>query len=168
MCLNLWPDFEGLASRRFTKLDQVNEKYKTNLLLLYIMTSLNDKIPLETFGFMELQGQWWCSYITDRKSYFHWPNFTCNPFDENMLHVNFNRRMHYFHGGCLLVTTWNMSKYGVFSGPYFSVFGLNTEVYLGKYGPEKTPNLDTWRIVWYQSIKILKTTENVVIAVKVF
>ena len=61
-----------------------------------------------------------------------------------------------------------MSKYGVFSGPYFPVSGLNTEVYLGKYGPEKTPNLDTWRIVWYQSIKILKTTENVVIAVKVF
>ena len=28
-----------------------------------------------------------------------------------------------------------MSKYGVFSGPYFPVFGLNT----GKYGPEKTP-----------------------------
>ena len=27
-----------------------------------------------------------------------------------------------------------MSKYGVFSGPYFPVFGMNT----GKYGPEKT------------------------------
>ena len=33
-----------------------------------------------------------------------------------------------------------MSKYGVFSGPYFPVFGLNT----GKYGPEKTPYLDTF------------------------
>ena len=32
------------------------------------------------------------------------------------------------------------SKYGVFSGPYFPVFGLNT----GKYGPEKTPYLDTF------------------------
>ena len=31
------------------------------------------------------------------------------------------------------------SKYGVFSGPYFPVFGLNT----GKYGPEKTLYLDT-------------------------
>ena len=40
-----------------------------------------------------------------------------------------------------------MSKYGVFSGPYFPVFGLNKEIYseisafipnLGKYGPEKT------------------------------
>ena len=27
------------------------------------------------------------------------------------------------------------SVHGVFSGPYFTVFGLNT----GKYGPEKTP-----------------------------
>ena len=26
-----------------------------------------------------------------------------------------------------------MSKYGIFSGPYFPVFGLN----VGKYGPEK-------------------------------
>ena len=33
-----------------------------------------------------------------------------------------------------------MSKYGVFSGLYFAVFGLNT----GKYGPEITPYLDTF------------------------
>ena len=37
-----------------------------------------------------------------------------------------------------------MFKYGVFSGPYFPVFGLNKEIYglnlrTGKYGPEKTP-----------------------------
>ena len=25
--------------------------------------------------------------------------------------------------------TWKVSKYGVFSGPYFPVFGLNTEIY---------------------------------------
>ena len=31
----------------------------------------------------------------------------------------------------------------VFSGPYFSVFGLNT----GKYGPEKAPYLDTFHAV---------------------
>ena len=31
-----------------------------------------------------------------------------------------------------------MSKYEVFSGPQFPVFGLNT----GKYGPEKFPYLD--------------------------
>ena len=33
-----------------------------------------------------------------------------------------------------------MSNYGVFSGPYFPVFELN----IGKYGPEKTPYLDTF------------------------
>ena len=36
-----------------------------------------------------------------------------------------------------------MPKYGVFSGPYFPVFGLNA----GKYGPEKTPYLDTFHAV---------------------
>ena len=40
-------------------------------------------------------------------------------------------------------TSWKVSKYGVFSGPYFSVLGLNT----GKYGPEKTPYLDTFHAV---------------------
>ena len=37
-------------------------------------------------------------------------------------------------------TAWRVSKCGVFSGPYFPVFRLNT----GKYGPEKTPCLDTF------------------------
>ena len=37
-----------------------------------------------------------------------------------------------------------MSKYGVISGPYFPVFGLNT----GKYGPEITPYLDTFHAVF--------------------
>ena len=36
-----------------------------------------------------------------------------------------------------------MSKYGVFKGPYFPVFGVNT----GKYGPQKTPCLDTFHAV---------------------
>ena len=36
-----------------------------------------------------------------------------------------------------------MSKYGVFVGPYFLVFGLNT----GKYGPEKPPYLDSFHVV---------------------
>ena len=36
-----------------------------------------------------------------------------------------------------------MPKYGVFSGPYFPVFRLNTE----KYGPEKSPYLDTFHAV---------------------
>ena len=34
-------------------------------------------------------------------------------------------------------------KYGVISGPYFPVFGLNT----GKYGPEITLYLDTFHAV---------------------
>ena len=36
-----------------------------------------------------------------------------------------------------------VSKYGVFSGPYLPVLGLNT----GKYGLEKTPHLDTFQAV---------------------
>ena len=36
-----------------------------------------------------------------------------------------------------------MSKYGLFSGPYFPVFGVNTEI----YGPEKTPYFDTFHAV---------------------
>ena len=36
-----------------------------------------------------------------------------------------------------------MSKYRVISGPYFSVFGLNT----GKYELEITPYLDTFHAV---------------------
>ena len=36
-----------------------------------------------------------------------------------------------------------MSKYGVISGPYFPVFGLNT----GKYGPEITPYLENFHAV---------------------
>ena len=40
-------------------------------------------------------------------------------------------------------TAWKMSKYRVFSGPYFPVFNSNT----GKYGPEKTPYLNTFNLV---------------------
>ena len=36
-----------------------------------------------------------------------------------------------------------MSKYGVFSGPYFPVFGQDT----GEYGPEETPYWDTFHAV---------------------
>ena len=41
------------------------------------------------------------------------------------------------------LTVWKVSKYGVFSGPYFSVFGLNTR----KYKPEKSRYLDTFHAV---------------------
>ena len=40
-------------------------------------------------------------------------------------------------------TMWKVSKYGVISGPYFPVFGLNK----GKYGPEITPYWDTFHAV---------------------
>ena len=48
-------------------------------------------------------------------------------------------------------TAWKVSKYGVFSGPYFPVFRLITETYSkwGKYRPEKFPYLDTFHAVWY-------------------
>ena len=45
-------------------------------------------------------------------------------------------------------TEQKVSKYGVFSGPYFPVFGLNT----GKYGPEKTPYLDSFYAVYHISV----------------
>ena len=38
-----------------------------------------------------------------------------------------------------------MSKCGVFTGPYFPEFGLNT----GKYGPEKSSYLDSFHAVFY-------------------
>ena len=47
----------------------------------------------------------------------------------------------------ITLTAWKVSKHGVTSGPYFSVFGPNT----GKYGPEITPYLDTFHAVYYQS-----------------
>ena len=53
-----------------------------------------------------------------------------------------------------------MSKYEVFSGPYFPVFGLNTEicgVNTGKYGPEKTPYLDTFHTVIINGINLIFT-----------
>ena len=40
-------------------------------------------------------------------------------------------------------TARKVCKYGVFSGPYFPVFGLNTR----KYRPEKSPYLDTFHAV---------------------
>ena len=46
-----------------------------------------------------------------------------------------------------------MSKYGVFSGPYFPIFGMNT----GKYGPEKAPYLDTFDAVLFNTYYTLIT-----------
>ena len=57
-----------------------------------------------------------------------------------------------------------MSKYGVFSGPYFPAFGMNTERYevsllfspnAGKYSPGKTPYSDTFHAVLVTNTLIL-------------
>ena len=45
-----------------------------------------------------------------------------------------------------------MSKYGVISGQYFPIFGLNT----GKYGPEITPYLDTFHAVQHYKDYMLR------------
>ena len=57
-------------------------------------------------------------------------------------------------------TAWKVSKYGVISGPYFPVFGLNT----GKYGSEIIPYLDTFHAVLvaheYLKVFIVKESEG--------
>ena len=35
----------------------------------------------------------------------------------------------WYNNSCFTHTAWKVPKYGVFSGPYFPVFGLNTERY---------------------------------------
>ena len=51
------------------------------------------------------------------------------------------------------VTAWKVPIYGVFSGPYFAVLALEHLFVFsrnaGKYGPEKTPLLDTFHAVSY-------------------
>ena len=58
---------------------------------------------------------------------------------------------------CILICAivWKVSKYGVFSGPYFPTFALNTERYslslriqseCGKIRTRKTPYLDTFLV----------------------
>ena len=42
------------------------------------------------------------------------------------------------------ITALKVSKYRVFCGPYIPVLGLNSE----KYGPEKTPYLETFHAVY--------------------
>ena len=58
---------------------------------------------------------------------------------------------------------WDL--YGVISGPYFPVFGLNTVIYgvnlriqpnTGKYGTEVTPYLDTFYVVILSPFCLLK------------
>ena len=46
---------------------------------------------------------------------------------------------------------WKVSKYGVFSDSCLPVFSPNT----GKYGPEKTPYLDTFHAVFMLEVGCL-------------
>ena len=39
------------------------------------------------------------------------------------------RKLSFFGNFAVCVTAWKVSKYGVISGPYFSVCGLNTEIH---------------------------------------
>ena len=59
------------------------------------------------------------------------------------LHNFHNRKINFWYNKLYpsRTTPWKLSKDGVFSGPYFPVFGLNT----GKWGPEKTLYSDTFR-----------------------
>ena len=69
-------------------------------------------------------------------------------------------------------TAWKLSKYGVFSGPFFPASGLNTERYgvslriqseCGKIRTRITPNMDTfhalsynfWIIILYSLRKVM-------------
>ena len=59
------------------------------------------------------------------------------------------------------VTARKVSKYGVFSSPYFPVFGLNTKIYSTKYGPRKYQNqTDTELSNEYWNIISAKKTSN--------
>ena len=51
-----------------------------------------------------------------------------------------------------LLTAWKVSKYGVFSGPYFPVFRLNTE----KYGTGK--KLCIWTLFHAVTFLVIDTT----------
>ena len=64
-----------------------------------------------------------------------WPSFPCLPSFHSWILCSISYPL----------TAWKVSKYGVISGPYFPVFGLNT----GKYGPEITSYLDTFHAVPY-------------------
>ena len=44
-------------------------------------------------------------------------------------HLIPNHSYHSFHKSDCIETAWKVSKYGVFSSPYFPAFGLNTKKY---------------------------------------
>ena len=63
------------------------------------------------------------------------------------------------HGFIACVTAWKLSRYGVFSGPCFPVFSPNT----GKFGPEKTPYLDTFHAVYVTIVRKRKSIPSEIV-----
>ena len=67
---------------------------------------------------------------------------------------------------CLCSTAWKVSKYGVFSGPYFAVFGLNTEIngvnirIQSEYGKIRTRNNSVFGH-FSHSVVLIKSTKLV-------
>ena len=60
-------------------------------------------------------------------------------------------------------TALKVSKYGVFSGPYFPVFTPYLSVSspnAGKYGPEKTRYLDTFHAVGEITENVMKNLQS--------
>ena len=64
-------------------------------------------------------------------------------FSQNVFKDKDNANLRYQNIDIKIYIVWTVSKYGVISGLYFPVFGLNT----GKYGPEITPYLVTFHAV---------------------
>ena len=76
--------------------------------------------------------------------------------EKKLLPMCFPERPYPGHFASLLITAWKVSKYRDSSGPYFPIFWLNSKIYgvisvfsanTEKYGPEKTPYLDTFHAV---------------------
>ena len=78
---------------------------------------------------------WWQSYFNGKLFWRTW--------NQVKILKNLQPRVNSYEVKIPINTAWKVSKYGVSSGPYFPVFALNTE----KYGPEKTPYLDTFHAV---------------------
>ena len=44
-------------------------------------------------------------------------------------HIFATVKLHFYFVPVIFITARKVSKYGVISGPYFPIFGLNTEIY---------------------------------------
>ena len=73
-------------------------------------------------------------------------NVVCKMVFEYLPPVNINvvsKNIWHKQRFCINNTSWKVFKYGVFSGLCFPVFTSNT----GKYGPQKTPYLETFHAI---------------------